>query len=68
MNTTCKFWYDDDDGGRACAEPTKHGRTHCHVHRAEEIRRLSKIKNDRRRAYEVAEQMFNAYFSEGDPL
>lgn len=66
MNTSCKWWRDDDDGGTACGQPTKNGRTHCHFHRVEELKRLSQAKVRARVAYEAAEKAHADYFHEGD--
>lgn len=44
MNTSCTWWYDDDDGGHACKESTRFGRTHCHVHRVMRIKQLAQAK------------------------
>lgn len=68
MNTSCLFWYDDDDGGHACGEPTKLGRTHCHGHRVEKIKELPQAKMRAREADEAAEKAFDVYFREGSGL
>jgi hypothetical protein len=69
MNASCLFWndFDNDDEG-PCGKPTTHGRTHCHAHRAEEIKRLSQAKARAREAYEAAEKAFDVYFREGTGL
>lgn len=71
MNTSCKQTVVISSNGMAgnqnaeCGEPTFHGRSHCAAHRAEELRRLSRLKWQ---AYADIEKAFVDYLSEGfDP-
>jgi hypothetical protein len=70
MNTSCKrlLEVEGDNDPMTCQEPTKFGRTHCHEHRAEELKRLSQAKVRAREAYEAAEKAFDVYFREGSGL
>lgn len=68
MNTECRFWRDDDDGGSPCRELTRNGRTHCEAHREQELQRLWRRREDARRARDLAEQDYMTYLSEGYSL
>lgn len=74
MNLSCKQVVIISSNGMAgnqnaeCRAFTTHGRTHCHAHRTEEIKRLSQAKVQAREAYEAAEKAFDVYFHEGTGL
>lgn len=70
MSTSCKMvtLIMGSLGGNqnvTCNKLTLNGRTHCEQHREQELRRLWLLREDRRRARDLAERDYLTYLSEG---